>query len=242
MTQKRKRILLLILMSAAILAVIGVMATFVIGWVNPARILQLPEPPARPALAYAPVSDTVLDTALTKNHIASTDRQTVVDAALSIVGEVKYFWGGKSEVIGKDPLWGEPMLVDSDGSETSGTFQPFGLDCSGYVSWCFLQCGIGFDRMKQEVGNGTSNQWRKTDSVAWDDLLPGDLVFQHIPGEGDGNHVGIVVGFAEDGEPLIAHCAYSKGGVVVTGRGDIFSYARRPQFFRDEVFLLEDAA
>lgn len=241
MTHKQKRLLILGLMSAAILAVAGVIVLLLLRLMNPTRILYLPPPPARPALAYTSVSDQTLETALADNRLASDERQTVVDSALSIVGEVPYFWGGKSEVIGKDPLWGEPMLVDSDGSESTGTFQPYGLDCSGYVSWCFLQCGIGFERMVEDVGNGTSNQWRKSDAISWDDLLPGDLVFQHVPGEGDGNHVGIIVGFAEDGEPLIAHCAYSQGGVVVTGRGDIFQYARRPQYYRDEVFLVDDA-
>lgn len=242
MAYKQKRVWSLVLMAAAILAVVGVLVLILVRFFNPIRVLFLPPPPARPALAYSSVPQQELDEALLRNRLASDERQTVVDAALSIVGEVPYFWGGKSEVVGKDPLWGEPMLVDSDGSETSGTFQPFGLDCSGYVSWCFLQCGIGFDRMKAEVGHGTSNQWRKADAISWDDLLPGDLVFQHIPGEGDGNHVGIIVGFADDGEPLIAHCAYSKGGVVVTGRGDIFVHARRPQFYRDEVFLVDDYA
>ena len=39
------------------------------------------------------------------------------------------------------------------------------------------------------------------------------------------------VGFTETGEPLIAHCAAGFNDVVVTGRGDIFRYPRRPQCY-----------
>ena len=66
---------------------------------------------------------------------------------------------------------------------------------------------------------------------AKDAVQPGDLLFQHEPGAGKGNHVGIVVGFTEAGEPLVAHCAAGFDGVVVTGRGDIFRYPRRPRCY-----------
>lgn len=236
----KKHLPVLMLMTSAVLAVILVIVTLALLYFRPSeRVVTIPEKPARPALAYQSLPDNLVVSAVNQNLIINEDRATVVASALSIVGEVGYFWGGKSEVIGKDPLWGEPMLVDSDGSESSGTYQPFGLDCSGYISWCFLQCGMGFDRMQQEVGNGTSNQWRMSNPVEWDDLIPGDIVFQHAPGHDDGNHVGIVVGFDDTGEPLIAHCSYSLGGVVVTGRGDIFSFPRRPQYYGDEDFLLD---
>lgn len=186
----------------------------------------------RPAsLAYEPVDSAVLQAALEANGTLDAERQTVVDAALSLVGQVRYFWGGKSGAIGFDPEWGEMAVVESAGSETTGTLRPRGLDCSGYTSWCFIQTGMTFAEMEERFGNGTYRQWHQSDPVAWSELQPGDLLFQYDPGAGKGNHVGIVVGFTETGEPLIAHCAASFNDVVVTGRGDIFRYPRRPQCY-----------
>ena len=62
------------------------------------------------------------------------------------------------------------------------------------------------------------------------ELRPGDLVFANEYPGAKSNHVGIVIGFAEDGEPLVAHCSPSFDGVVVTRLGDSFSYFRRFAF------------
>jgi len=61
----------------------------------------------------------------------SEERTDVVLIAYSLVGKVKYFWGGKSLVTGWDSRWGTPMKVTADESPTTGTVRPFGLDCSG---------------------------------------------------------------------------------------------------------------
>lgn len=59
------------------------------------------------------------------------EREAVVRAACSLVGKVNYFWGGKSLVIGWDARWGELRQVTAAGSSTTGTYRPYGLDCSG---------------------------------------------------------------------------------------------------------------
>lgn len=61
----------------------------------------------------------------------SPERDAVVRAACSLVGKVNYFWGGKSLVIGWDARWGELRQVTAAGSSTTGTYRPYGLDCSG---------------------------------------------------------------------------------------------------------------
>lgn len=61
----------------------------------------------------------------------STEREAVVRTACSLVGKVNYFWGGKSLVIGWDARWGELRQVTAAGSSTTGTYRPYGLDCSG---------------------------------------------------------------------------------------------------------------
>ena len=61
----------------------------------------------------------------------SPEREAVVRTACSLVGKVNYFWGGKSLVIDWDVRWGELRQVTAAGSSTTGTYRPYGLDCSG---------------------------------------------------------------------------------------------------------------
>ena len=61
----------------------------------------------------------------------SPEREAVVRTACSLVGKVNYFWGGKSLVLGWDSRWGELRQVTAAGSSTTGTYRPYGLDCSG---------------------------------------------------------------------------------------------------------------
>ncbi len=69
----------------------------------------------------------------------SPDREAVVRTACSLVGKVNYYWGGKSLVLGWDSRWGELRQVTAAGSSTTGTYRPYGMDCSGFVDWVF-QC------------------------------------------------------------------------------------------------------
>lgn len=61
----------------------------------------------------------------------SMERRMAVTYALALVDKVDYFWGGKSLVLGWDDRWGELTEVTAEGSATTGTEQPYGLDCSG---------------------------------------------------------------------------------------------------------------
>lgn len=161
----------------------------------------------------------------------SQSRQAVVDAANSLVGRVKYFWGGKSTAIGWDSRWGEMREVTAAGSPTTGTTRPFGMDCSGYVQWVFVNAGVPASQAGSVIGSGTATQWAKSTPITKEQLQPGDLVFQAIPGTTKSNHVGICVGFDAQGEPLIAHCSSSRNGVVITGLGKTFKFFRRPAIF-----------
>ncbi len=174
-------------------------------------------------------------TRYTANNEYSTDEQKAfVEAALSLVGKVRYFWGGKSSAIGWDEEWGQPKFVESSGSSTTGTMQTFGLDCSGYVSWCFIQTGVTPQEMSRSIGEGTWNQWDKASATEKTNVQLGDLAFiNRYPGA-TGNHVGIVVGFTDSGEPLIAHCSPTYNDVVVSNCGGQFIYFRRPAFLVTE--------
>ena len=144
--------------------------------------------------------------------------------------KVSYFWGGKSYHKGFDPEWGKPYKVTSAGDPTTGEIHPYGLDCSGYISWCGVQLGKGAKWTSKNIGEGTWHQWSNSVDVEAGDIRLGDVVFQNTYPGAETQHVGIVVGFLENGDPVIAHCSCTEGGVVVTTAGDTFNFYRRFKF------------
>lgn len=153
----------------------------------------------------------------------SPERLAVVRQALMLVGKVNYFWGGKSRVIGWDNRWGQLRKVTSPGSKTTGTYRPFGLDCSGFVDWVFYNISDGDYLISH--GGGAAGQHRYCMNISWAEVLPGDLVFY----SGD-DHVGIVGGWDENGNILIIHCASGYNNVVITGKRG-FASAGRPHYY-----------
>ena len=65
------------------------------------------------------------------------ERKAVVETACKLVGKLNYFWGGKSLTIGWNDAWGTLRQVTAAGSSTTGTYRPYGMDCSGFVDWVF---------------------------------------------------------------------------------------------------------
>lgn len=158
-------------------------------------------------------------------------REAVVLAARSLLGKVSYFWGGKYPEIGWNPLWGIPKRVTSEGSTTSGLVRPYGLDCSGFVTWSFINAANDTSII-DVIGNGSANQWSRSTKLGYDEAQPGDLAFRAIPGSVDINHVGIVAYKLDDGDYMIVHCSSSKGEVVLTKAWESgFRYMRRPLLY-----------
>lgn len=153
----------------------------------------------------------------------SPEREAVVRTACSLVGKVNYFWGGKSLVIGWDARWGELRQVTAAGSSTTGTYRPYGLDCSGFVDWVFYNA-TGGDYIIGH-GGGAMMQHTYCTPILWEDAQPGDLVFYP-----EDNHVGMVGGWDEDGNILIIHCASGYNNVVITGK-EGFTSVGRPDYY-----------
>lgn len=151
------------------------------------------------------------------------ERRAVVETACRLVGKVNYFWGGKSLVIGWDSRWGQLTKVWADGSSTTGTYLPYGLDCSGFVDWVFYNVTNG----EYVIGHGGGAHMQHTycTPISWNEAQPGDLVF--YPGD---EHVGIVGGRDESGNLLIIHCAFSQNNVVITGL-EGFTSIGRPLYY-----------
>ena len=154
------------------------------------------------------------------------ERRAVVKAALSLVGKVNYFWGGKSLTLGWDYRWGTTMKVTSEGSQSTGTYRPYGLDCSGFVDWAFYNATDG-QYYPSGGDGGTLAQLNNCYVISESEALPGDLVFAS-----DIGHVGIVGGRDDNGNLLIIHC--TGGGynnVVITGMDGFFGITARPQWY-----------
>ena len=152
-------------------------------------------------------------------------RRAVVETACTLVGKVTYFWGGKSLVIGWDSRWRQLQRVWAGGNSTTGTYRPFGLDCSGFVDWTFYNATLGAYVIGH--GGGAIMQHNYCTSIPWSDALPGDLVFYP-----DDEHVGIVGGRDEAGNLLIIHCANSYNCVVITGL-EGFTAIGRPVYYAE---------
>ena len=155
----------------------------------------------------------------------SPEREAVVRTACSLVGKVNYFWGGKSLVIGWDARWGELRQVTAAGSSTTGTYRPYGLDCSGFVDWVFYNQSGGSYVIGH--GGGATMQHSYCTDISWAGAQPGDLVFYP-----DNSHVGIVGGRDANGELLIIHCASGYNNVVVTGL-EGFTSISRPRYYAE---------
>lgn len=147
----------------------------------------------------------------TRKHILST--------ALSLVGKVPYFWGGKSDA-GWNDEWNTPKVVTATGSSATGTILPYGLDCSGYTDWVFKTA------MGVSIKAGSWNQWDNSYDITEAELLPGDLGFMAVPGTVPVNHVLIYAGVDETGKKMWVHC--SSGIGVGLNSPDYVSYYRRP--------------
>ena len=156
----------------------------------------------------------------------SMERRMVVTYALALVDKVDYFWGGKSLVLGWDDRWGELTEVTAEGSDTTGTEQPYGLDCSGFVDWGFYNASGGEYVIGQ--GGGAAEQHGNCVDIEWDEVQPGDLLFYP-----EDEHVGIAAGRDWLGRLLVVHCASGTGGVAISYRTG-FETAARPVWYTDK--------
>jgi hypothetical protein len=165
-----------------------------------------------------PITDAEL-AAFLANLNCSPDRKKLMEAALSLVGRVPYFWGGKSPA-GWNDEWNTPKQVTAAGSSSTGTIRPFGLDCSGFTDWAYKTAyGVS-------ISAGSANQWANSTSITQAQLLPGDLGFKAVPGTVSVNHVLIYAGKDASGNLMWVHCA---GGVgVILDSPGYVKYFRRP--------------
>lgn len=147
-------------------------------------------------------------------------REEILNNAISLVGKVSYFWGGKSSA-GWNDNWGKPREVTSPGTSDYGRSIPYGLDCSGFVDWAYKTSGINI-----LGGGGTAYQWNQSYGIDKKSAKPGDLVFKNPPNSNGINHVGIYIGKdKKTGKDQFVHCSYDNGVTIDSWSG--FKYYRR---------------
>lgn len=143
----------------------------------------------------------------------SMTRRVIVESALSLVGKVDYFWGGRWHKKGTCSEWGELKMVTAPDSKTSNTMQPYGLDCSGFTDWAYFQAGINLE------GGATWHQKSLGSVVSWENALPGDLAFNK-----GCTHVGIYVGTDKNGQAIFVEAPSPGKKVRVSGKESGLSY------------------
>lgn len=122
------------------------------------------------------------------------------------------------------------MEVTALGSPSTGTIRPYGLDCSGFVTWVFVNMGLPVET----IGHGTTAQWNHSTSIPESIVEPGDLAILAVPYTRKVNHIGIVVGRDEEGNILVAHCTSGANNVVITTANETgFMHYRRPAVLMD---------
>ncbi len=167
-----------------------------------------------------------------QSHIpegVTIETEKVAEAAESLVGKVNYFWGGKSLAIGWDQRFGADMEVTSPGSSSTGTIRPFGLDCSGFVTWVFVNAGLPADSIESTIGHGTTAQWNVSTSIPASAAMEGDLAFFAIPGTRKVNHIGIVTSRNDNGQIMVIHCSSGANNVSISTAESVgFHLFRRP--------------
>lgn len=137
---------------------------------------------------------------------ASSLREDVVRLALAQQGKIDYRWGGKHNALGRSAAWDFPQQSES------GEIYVDGLDCSGFVTWVFINAA-GTAEAVSSIGEGTGAQRRVCEEITREELQPGDLVFGGNGSPGS-EHIGIVTGFSDDGRVVMCHCM--QGGVTVS--------------------------
>ena len=149
-------------------------------------------------------------------------RKHIITTALSLVGKVPYFWGGKSEA-GWNDEWNTPKLVTAAGSSTTGTIRPYGLDCSGFTDWVY-KTAVGVS-----LYGSNWSQWDNSYAISEEELLPGDLGFLMNDDGLDWNHVLIFAGYGQSGERLWVHSTAGEGVTLNTPSYEATLRLRRPK-------------
>lgn len=133
----------------------------------------------------------------------SEERKALIHFALSSVGKVPYFYGGKAGVKGLD---GNHFGATISSSDYKGRNRK-GLDCSGFVQWAYWS---SVDR-NLDFASSTQELIGKGQKIKRSELKPGDLIIQPS-GE---SHVVVFIKWTKEGKMLAVHENGTAGNISV---------------------------
>lgn len=130
-------------------------------------------------------------------------RVAVCEDAMSFVGKIPYYWGGKAVAKSYEGnSFYSTVAADYKGRDKRG------LDCSGFVQWTVWRV------TDVKLGSSTATITSGMEQIGAANLQPGDLGLMALPGSAS-NHVGIFVGYDGSGRALWCHENSSAGNVSV---------------------------
>ncbi len=142
--------------------------------------------------------------AMLANIDVDETRRAIVSNAISLVGKVPYYWGGKATEFGVYPFStsaggkvGETVSPDEKGRTLAG------VDCYGFVQYCYNSTVPGLLPTSTTKGIIDQNGYGLK-AISAKNLQPGDIgVFYK---NGSGGHIGIFYGYDDNGSALWVHC------------------------------------
>ncbi len=118
----------------------------------------------------------------------SEERRQIIYCALTSVGKIPYYWGGKPSARGYEGNgFGTVVSPDVDGRFFKG------LDCSGWISWVYWSA-----TGNRLAGESTSRMISCGTGITKEELQPGDICIRL----GDMAHVVLFLGWTQDGQML----------------------------------------
>ena len=121
----------------------------------------------------------------------SVTRRNIIHFALSSVGRVPYYWGGKPATSGYEGNhFGALIPADPKGRLLRG------LDCSGWINWVYWSA-----TGKRLAGESTSSLCLCGKQVSLSELKPGDIIVR----TGANAHVVMFLGWTADGQMNVIH-------------------------------------
>lgn len=165
-------------------------------------------------------------------------RGAVVAAAtyLSEEENIPYFWGGKYSKVGVNGEWNTQKPIPSSGSniQFEGVNWPYGLDCSGFVSWAIINGGF-----KMEVSyTGAYLDYIKpniytfnTQNLKSGKIKAGDLLYRN-------GHIAIITDLdLSKGTIKVAEEKNAEYGMVVTNT-TIEDFVKKTNF--NDIYSMEE--
>lgn len=143
----------------------------------------------------------------------SSERKNVIYHALTAVGKVPYYYGGKANTQGLEGNhFGKTISRDYKGRNKKG------LDCSGFVQWAYWS---GAEN-PLDFASSTKELIGKGNKIKRSELIPGDLIIQPS-GE---SHVVMFLAWTEEGQMLAIHENSTAGTVSVDEVSANYPYYR----------------